>query len=76
MYFNLSKATDSITQFDKAVLLELQCTPCKLAKMQRAPVKPSTRRTTLSLELVHLDVYGKVEPSISRSMYAVAFPDD
>ena len=49
---------------------------CKIAKMQRAPVKPSTRRTSQTLELVHLDISGKVEPSTSGAIHTVAFLKD
>ena len=44
--------------------------------MQRAPVKSSTRRTSQPLDLVHLGISGKVEPSIFGEIYAVAFFED
>ena len=44
--------------------------------MERAPVKPSTRRNSEPLELIHLDISGIVEPSISGAIYTVTFLDD
>ena len=44
-YYNLSETTDPVPKFGRASLLESECTPCKIAKTQRATVKSSSRRT-------------------------------
>ena len=74
--FKLSEAIDSIPKFDRVSLLKLQCTIYRIAKMQRAPVKSPTRRTSQLLELVHLDISGKVELSISGAICTVSFLED
>ena len=62
--------------FDRSILQELQCVPCITAKQHKAPVRSSKRSTIAPLELIHLDISGKVEPSLSGNVYVVAFLDD
>ena len=75
-YMKLSQTFDEVPRFDRALLQELQCVPCITAKQHKAPIRSSTRCTTAPLELVHLDISGKVEPSLSGAVYTAAFLDD
>lgn len=70
-YFKLLEFIDTIVKYDRTTLLELQYALCTIEKMQTAPVKPSTRRTSQPLELAHLDISRKVEPSISKAIRGV-----
>ncbi len=75
-YITLSQPVESVPRLDRAQLRELQCAPCIIAKRHKAPTKASTRRTTETLELIHLDGSGKVKPSLSEAIYILAFFDD
>lgn len=53
------------------------CVPCATAKAQRAPVSRSLRMKINSLELVHMEISGKMHvPSLGSSNYAVGFVGD
>ena len=62
--YALSKMENDVPQFQRASLFEHQCVPCMTAKFERSKIHSSTRRTTRPLELVHLDISGKMEPSL------------
>ena len=75
-YFKFPDATDPIPKFDRASLLEMHCLPCKIAKMQRAPVKSSTQIISKPIELVDFEISGNLDLSICGAMYTFAFLDD
>src|SRR3954470_10071116 len=54
------------------------CEICVATKMHKTPFKPSTRRTTRPLELVHTDVAGpmRVPSAVHGHTYAILFKDD
>ena len=72
-YFNLCEMHSEIPNFDRIALKNYQCIPCLTAKAKRAPVRSSTRRTSRPLELVHLDISGKIEESPAGREYTVVF---
>jgi hypothetical protein len=54
-----------------------ECEICITTKMTKKPFKPSTRKTTRPLELVHTDVIGPLKtPTPQGSRYAISFIDD
>ncbi len=75
-YYSLSQATGSVPKFDRTLLQELQCILRNLAKQNRGPLRKSTRVTSKPLELIHLNISGKVRPSLSGAINAVALLND
>eukprot|EP00171_Calliarthron_tuberculosum_P022728 IDg22728t1 len=72
-HFKLSQDRDDVSKFDRASLNKLPCVPCMIAKARRAPITSSTRRTSLPLELIHLDISGKVELCPAGFTCTIAF---
>jgi len=76
-YIELSNQVEDVPQFPRQDLESILCIPCAIGKVQRRPIQPSMRLTTFPLELVHLDISGKMStPSVGGSIYAVGFVDD
>ncbi len=74
-YLKLSESNDQIPQFGQSILHQLFCVPCITAKTRRAKISRSTRKTTRPLELLNLDISGKVEESYEGYKYTVSFLD-
>lgn len=70
------ESTDSVPEFDRTLLQELQRIPCHVVKLHWAPSKPLTREISRALELINLDISGKVQPRLSGTTYTVAVLDD
>ena len=72
-YFKLSEYTNDVPKFDRELLKKHQCVPCITAKLRRATIPSSTRKTTRPLELVHFDIldlwknHSKVTCTLKRS---------
>lgn len=75
-HFKLSGQDNEVPKFDRVLLNNHQCIPCLTAKARRSSLSPSTRKATRPLELIHLDISGKVEPSLHEFLYTAAFLDD
>ena len=75
-YFKLSEMFSDVPKFDKPTLQPIQCVPCLIGRLKRFSIKKSQRITTHPLELIHLDISGKVEPSLGGSIYTIGFLDD
>lgn len=76
-YLRLSAMRDDVPMFPRKVLENLLCVPCRLAKMQRRAILPSKRITIRPLELVHMDITGKMSTaSLGNSSYGIGFVDD
>lgn len=65
-----------IPKIEKNLLTKVSCAPCCTAKTRRAQINPSTSATYRLLELVHLDISGKVEQSYAGFLHSVVFLDD
>ena len=75
-YLKLSEIFPEIPKFDRPTLQSINCAPCLMGRLKRAPINRSRRNTTHPLELIHLDISGKVEPSLGGNMYTIGFLDD
>lgn len=62
--FEMSRAKDEFPTFKRDALRDFECVLCLTAKTQRA------------LELVHLDISGRIEASLEGLEYTVVFIDD
>jgi len=74
--YDLSRMQNDVPMFARDSFKEHQCIPCTTAALSCSKIPDSTRKTTRLLELVHLDISGKVQPSIDGYIYTVAFLDD
>lgn len=75
-YYEISEIRRDVPKFDRQVIREYQCIPCITASIRRSKITNYTCVTTRPLELVHLDISGKVEASPQKYMYASTFLDD
>lgn len=76
-YMKLANMFENIPKFPRQVLDEMLCVPCRLAKLQRRAILPSRRDTIRPLELVHVDITGKMTTtSLGSSCYGIGFMDD
>ena len=75
-YILLSNATEDVLFFSRQTLNSIFSIPCQLGKSQ-GQISRTTRLTASPLELVHLDITGKLAtPSLGGCHYAVGFVDD
>lgn len=65
-----------LPKFDRKLLQKVLYVPCLSAKARRPPFVASIRISTRPIELIHLDISVKFEPSYDRFRYKVAILDD
>lgn len=74
-YQQRSRLLQSVPFIERTVFEKLICVPCLTVKMKRAPLRHSTQNTSAPLELIHIDISGKVVPSRAKSIYTIAVLD-
>ncbi len=72
----LSKTSEDVPNYDNEMRKHLECIPCITAKTRRSTILDSTRKTNRRLELIQLDIFGKVEESLLGYKCTVAILDD
>ena len=68
--------SEDVPNFDKEVRKHFECILCITAKTRRSTIPDSTRKTIRPLELIHLDISGKVEESLQGYKYTITDLDD
>lgn len=73
-YQILPRSTGSVLYFQRRILDSLTCTARITGKMKQNPVIARARSlSTISpLPLIHIDVSGKISPSLFDALYAIA----
>ena len=74
-YSQLAQTFSDVPYFPRRTLNQMFCIPRQQGKTRRAAVLPTPMNISLPLELVHTDISGPVLPSLSGSMYSLAFMD-
>ena len=74
-YSQLAKTFLDVPYFPRSTLDQTFCILCQQGKTRRAAVLPTPMNVSLPLELVHTDISGPVLPSLSGSIYSLAFMD-
>ena len=65
-----------VPKIDRDLLRKVSCVPCLTAKSQRAPFSASSRISTRTTELIHLNISCKVELCYDGFLYTVPFLDN
>ena len=75
-YMKASERYDDVPYFSRDILNNILCVPCRLGKAKRAPILPSSRVVQRPLELVHMDISGKLMESAGSNSYVLGIVDD
>ena len=75
-YLKAAAMYEDVPQFSKSTLNNILCIPCQVGRAKRAPISRSTRIVQEALELVHLDISGRLTSTLGSNEYFLGIIDD